>query len=186
MRCYDCQRACPSPLSYHPDVNLIPLLETGEVRLTVMGQEAEMISNVLLVAMEKGIVPSVRVLLLLYYLQPSKVEFSYSSPVRQLLSCHLNLIRNCLVFCVSIKCHMFVLQLFVSFHEQNWAVVNQIFGFFSQSCCLKSIKPQYFCSALGKRNINHRGLYSFGFAFNFRPSSFFKWRYALKWTSDWQ
>lgn len=124
LSCYDCPHACPNPLSYQPDANVIPLLETHDVSLTLVGHKAEINSNESLVAIERGMPPCVGVELPMYCFQLCKVEFRYSSPVCQLLthllsSHHLNVIRNSLVFCVSIKCHMFVLQLFVSLHEQN-------------------------------------------------------------------
>ena len=70
---YDCPRPCPNPLSCHPDTNLSPLLETGDVSLTLMGQKAKRNLNESL--------SCVRVSLPLYSLHPCKVEFTYSSPV---------------------------------------------------------------------------------------------------------
>lgn len=161
------------PLSYHPVANLIPVLETGDLRRTLAGPEAENDFNQVArshgekeAALRWSAAPVV-----LCRLLPCTVERRDSltcapaAPPHP-LSCHLNRVGNSLVFCVSIKCHMFVLQLFPRAELSRSSVVNQKYAFFSpQSCSLKSVKLQFFffCSALS--------IVPLLFAFNFRPRS---------------
>lgn len=184
LSCYNCPHACPNPLSFHPDANLTsPIsnrrIKLASVRLTLTGQEAEIISNESLIAMERGMLPCIPVSLPLYCRRPCNVEFSYSSPLRQLLthlllSCHLDLIGTVWSAVPPLNATgLFSNCLSVSMSRTKLLECSKsnTLVFVSQSCCLKSIKPQYFCSALSKCMVHHRGHCSFGFAFSFYPSS---------------